>query len=73
MSQRIARTELAEAVGFDQKALRSHPEVVEQALDGSVTDYLGAKAVSFVSSPPLEDLRCRQTSSKNSLTRQRYT
>ena len=49
MSKRIARTELAEAVGFNQKALRSHPEVVEQALDGSVTDYLGAKAVSFFS------------------------
>lgn len=46
VSKHLARSDLAEAARLDQDVVRFHPEVIEEALDGSGTDHLGAKAVS---------------------------
>lgn len=47
VSNHLERDDLAEAARLDQDAVRFHPEEIEQALEGSGTDHLGAKAVSF--------------------------
>lgn len=50
VSKHVERPVLAEAARLDQDAVRFHPEDIEAAVDGSGTDHLGAKAVSFVGS-----------------------
>eukprot|EP00752_Nemacystus_decipiens_P018203 g16332.t1 len=45
VSKHLERGDLAEAARLDQDAVRFHPEIIEQALEGSGTDHLGAKAV----------------------------
>ena len=48
VSNHLERSDLAEAARLDQDAVRFHPEDIEQALEGSGTDHLGAKAVSLL-------------------------
>ena len=67
MSKHLKRADLAKTIKIDQRFVRNHPNVVGKALTGLATDYLGAKAVSFASSSPVDDLWCRQVGSESLL------